>query len=70
MNQFGVVLKSMPNKKAGILVLLDDLDDAVEIAAELTAKGIEVNVMRMVKQTGPTFEEGKRAVATGDPIPA
>lgn len=65
MTQFGVVLKSMSGKRAGILVLLDELDEALEIAAELLTKGIEVEVKRMVKRAVSTPVE-RQVVATSE----
>lgn len=50
MMSYGVVLRSLPNARAGILMLLDDVESAAEVADELNAKGIEVDVKRMVKR--------------------
>ena len=70
MMQFGVTLKSMPGQKAGILLLLDDLNEAREIAAELAIKGIDVEVKRLVKRT-PSNPAGSTVPAEGTaPVPA
>lgn len=50
MISYGVVLRSLPDTRAGILMLLDDLESAAEVAEALNAKGIEVDVRRMVKR--------------------
>ena len=57
----------MPGKRAGILVLLDDLDEALAIADELLAKGIEVEVKRMVKRAAAWPMERQLAAASEEP---